>query len=442
MTNDLSKGSIFKNLIYFSLPYLMSCFLQNFYGLCDVFITGQYNGSATISAVTNGSQIMHMITVIIVGLAMGTTVMISQSVGSGDKKKVSSFIGNSATLFISFSIIVTVILLLCMDGIINVMHIPFEAISDAKEYLTICFIGIPVITAYNILSCVFRGLGDSKSPMYFVAVACVINVVLDYIFIGLMEKGATGAALATVLAQTISVVFALFYAKVKNKITLSKSDFVPDFIVFKKILQIGLPVSLQDGLIQVSFIIISIIANSRGVVISTSVGIVEKIICFLFLIPSAMLSSISAIAAQNIGAGKKDRAVEVLKLGTLIAIGFGIIFAVICQLASTEIIDLFSDDPDVIRLGAQYLRSYVFDCSLAGIHFCFSGFFCAYGKSLISFIHNIISIILVRVPGAYLASIYYPDTLFPMGLAAPLGSLLSALICIGFFIHLRKKQEI
>lgn len=442
MTNDLSKGSIFKNLIYFSLPYLLSCFLQNFYGLCDVFITGQYNGSATISAVTNGSQIMHMITVIIVGLAMGTTVMISQSVGSGDKKKVSSFIGNSATLFISFSIIVTVILLLCMDGIINVMHIPFEAISDAKEYLTICFIGIPVITAYNILSCVFRGLGDSKSPMYFVAVACVINVVLDYIFIGLMEKGATGAALATVLAQTISVVFALFYAKVKNKITLSKSDFVPDFIVFKKILQIGLPVSLQDGLIQVSFIIISIIANNRGVVISTSVGIVEKIICFLFLIPSAMLSSISAIAAQNIGAGKKDRAVEVLKLGTLIAIGFGIIFAVICQLASTEIIDLFSDDPDVIRLGAQYLRSYVFDCSLAGIHFCFSGFFCAYGKSLISFIHNIISIILVRVPGAYLASIYYPDTLFPMGLAAPLGSLLSALICIGFFIHLRKKQEI
>ena len=442
MTNDLSKGSIFKNLICFSLPYLLSCFLQNFYGLCDVFITGQYNGSATISAVTNGSQIMHMITVIIVGLAMGTTVMISQSVGSGDNKKVSSFIGNSATLFMSFSIILTVILLLCMNGIISIMHIPTEAISEAKEYLTICFIGIPVITAYNILSCVFRGLGDSKSPMYFVSVACVINVVLDYIFIGLMGKGATGAALATVLAQTASVVFALFYAIIKNKITLSKSDFIPDFIILKRILQIGLPVSLQDGLIQVSFIIISIIANSRGVAISTSVGIVEKIICFLFLIPSAMLSSISAIAAQNIGAGKKDRAIEVLKLGTIIAISFGIVFAIICQLASTEIIDLFSDDPDVIRLGAQYLRSYVFDCSLAGIHFCFSGFFCACGKSLISFIHNIISIILVRVPGAYLASIYYPDTLFPMGLAAPLGSLLSALICIGFFIHLRRKQEI
>lgn len=443
MTKDLTKGSVLKNLIYFSLPYLLSCFLQTFYGMADLFIAGQFNGADTITAVSTGSQIMHMITVIIVGLAMGTTVMISQAVGGNHKEQIQKVIGNSISLFMLVALVMTGLLLLCTDGIITVMSVPGEAVAQAKVYLIICFTGIPFITAYNIISCILRGLGDSRTPMYFISIACVVNILTDYILMGPFHMGAAGAALGTVLSQTISVICALVYLRKKDMgIHILKHDLKPERSIIRRLVQIGVPISLQDGLIQVSFIIITIIANGRGVIIAASVGIVEKIIGFLFLIPSAMLSSISAIAAQNIGAGKQRRARQTLGYGICITVVCGLIFSVICQLVPESVIGLFSDETDVIRLGADYLRSYVFDCAIAGIHFCFSGFFCAHGRSLISFIHNISSIVLVRVPGAYLASKYYPDTLFEMGLAAPLGSLLSAIICVCFYVYLYRKKQI
>lgn len=443
MTKDLTKGSVLKNLIYFSLPYLLSCFLQTFYGMADLFIAGQFNGADTITAISTGSQIMHMITVIIVGLAMGTTVMISQAVGGNHKEQIQKVIGNSISLFMLVALAMTGLLLLCTDGIITIMSVPGEAVAQAKVYLIICFTGIPFITAYNIISCILRGLGDSRTPMYFISIACVVNILTDYILMGPFHMGAAGAALGTVLSQTISVICALVYLRKKDtEIHILKRDLKPDSSIIRRLVQIGIPISLQDGLIQVSFIIITIIANGRGVIIAASVGIVEKIIGFLFLIPSAMLSSISAIAAQNIGAEKQRRARQTLGYGICIVLVCGLIFSVICQIIPESIVGLFSDETDVIRLGADYLRSYVFDCAIAGIHFCFSGFFCAHGRSLISFIHNISSIVLVRVPGAYLASKYYPDTLFEMGLAAPLGSLLSAIICVCFYVYLYRKKQI
>lgn len=444
MEKDLTSGSVFKNLIFFSLPYLLSCFLQTFYGMADLFITGQFNGADSISAVANGSQIMHMITVIIIGLAMGSTVMISQAVGGKNPDRAAKVIGNTITLFMAVSIVMTVLLFVFINSIISIMNIPEPSISQTKDYLILCFAGIPFITAYNIISCIFRGIGDTKSPMYFIAVACVVNIVLDYIFIGGLGMGASGAALATIISQTVSVIVAgVAILKKKNLgISLRKKDLIPDSQTMKNVVGIGVPVALQDGFIQVSFIVITIIANNRGVVIAASVGIVEKIIGFLFLIPSAMLSSVSALSAQNIGAGQDKRAVSTLKYGIMISVICGMFFAVICQFISGPIINLFSDDAEVVRMGSQYLRTYVLDCAIAGVHFCFSGFFCAYGRSIIPFIHNIISIMLLRIPGSYLASKYFPDSLFEMGLAAPLGSLLSALICVCVYIYLRNHNKL
>lgn len=448
MKRDLTSGSIFKNLIYFSLPYLLSCFLQTFYGLADLFIAGQYNGADTISAVSNGSQIMHMITVIIVGLAMGSTVLISQAVGSNNNERASNIIGNTISLFMIVSLAMTALLLLLTDAIISLMSVPDAAVRDTKMYITICFAGIPLITAYNIISCIFRGIGDTKSPMYFVAVACVVNIILDYIFIGGFSMGAAGAALGTVISQTVSVIVAAVTIAKKNVgIKITRESLKLDRQTLANILKIGIPVSLQDGLIQISFIIITIIANSRGVIIAASVGIVEKIIGFLFLVPSAMMSAVSAISAQNAGADKHDRARTTLKYGALISVTVGLFFAILCQFISEPLIDLFLNDntenvSEVIRMGGQYLRSYAFDCAIAGIHFCFSGYFCAYGKSLISFIHNILSIILLRIPGAYFASKMFPDSLFEMGLAAPAGSLFSALICIFVYVYLQNKNKL
>ena len=441
MTKNLTEGSILKNIVLFSLPYLLSYFLQTLYGMADLFLAGQFNGAAVISAVSIGSQVMHMFTVIIVGLAMGGTVLIGQAVGAKDTKRASKIIGNTVTFFLIFSAVVTVILLLCCRRIVSLIQTPPESVEQTVLYLRICFIGIPFIVAYNVIASIFRGMGDSKSPMIFVIIACTLNIILDYIFMGVLGLKAEGAAVATVIAQAVSVIISLIAIVRSKSFKLSKDDFKLQQDSLGAILKIGVPVACQDGFIQISFMVITVIANRRGVDVAAAVGIVEKIICFLFLIPSSMLSSISAIAAQNIGAGYHDRARHTLYAGTAIAVGIGAIFAVAFQFISYPVIKLFTREEIVVVLGTQYLKSYVTDCVLAAIHFCFSGYFCAMGKSIISFIHNVASIILIRIPGAWLASKLWPETLFPMGCAAPLGSLLSAIICVVAYLWLRKKEQ-
>ena len=434
MERNLTSGSVLKNIAYFSLPYLLSYFLQTLYGMADLFIIGQFEGVACTTAVSIGSQVMHMITVMIVGLAMGSTVTIAQAIGARDKKSASRTIGNTVTLFMAVAVGLMVLLLLLVHPIVSVMSTPSEAVNGTVAYLTVCFIGIPCITAYNIISSIFRGLGDSKSPMYFIAIACVVNIGLDYLFMGYFHLGPVGAALGTTLSQLVSVIIALIVILKKDTgISLSQKDFRPDHASMQKILTIGIPVALQDGFIQIAFIVITIIANGRGLDTAAAVGIVEKIISFLFLVPSSMLSTVSALCAQNIGAKKHDRASKTLRYGIMIAVGFGIIVSIVIQFIAEPVISLFTTDATVIVLGRQYIRGYIFDCIFAGIHFCFSGYFCAYGKSGFSFLHNIVSILFVRIPGVYLTSLWFPATLFPMGIATACGSLLSVIICLVVF---------
>lgn len=426
---------MFGNLIRFSLPYLFSYFLQTLYGMADLFIIGQFEGVASTTAVSVGSQVMHMLTVMIVGLAMGTTVCIGQAVGAGDKKQTARNVGNTIVLFMTVSAVLTLLLLTVVSPIVSIMSTPAEAVDGAVAYLTVCFIGIPFITAYNIISSIFRGMGDSKSPMWFIAIACAANIVLDYVFIGIFRLGAVGAALGTTLSQAISVVLSLIVILTRRLIVIEKDDLKPRREVMGKILKIGVPVAFQDGLIQIAFIVITVIANRRGLNDAAAVGIVEKIIGFVFLIPSSMLSAVSALGAQNIGAGKPERAKKTLGYAILLTAGFGLAVSIIAQFASESVVSLFTDKnasggAEVILLGGQYLRGYIWDSIFAGIHFSFSGYFCAVGKSGLSFLHNIIAIIVVRIPGAYLTSTLFPSTLFPMGLATAAGSMLSAVICV------------
>ena len=380
-----------------------------------------------------------MLTVMIVGLAMGTTVSIGQAVGAGDKRKTSHFVGNTVTLFMAVSVTLTIVLLLLVDPIVSVMSTPAQAVEGTAAYLTVCFIGIPFITAYNIISSVFRGMGDSKTPMYFIAIACVVNIALDYLFMGAMHFGPTGAALGTTLSQAISVIVAFAFIRKKRSITIERSDLKPSRASMGKLLSIGVPVAMQDGLIQIAFIIITVIANRRGLNDAAAVGIVEKIMSFLFLVPSSMLSAVSALGAQNIGANKPERAIKTLRYAIIITVSFGLIVAVSTQFVADQIVALFTDDAKAIRLGGQYFRGYIWDCMFAGIHFSFSGYFCAIGKSGLSFLHNILAVTLVRVPGAYLTSKLFPATLFPMGLATAGGSLLSVTVCLIAFVILRHK---
>ena len=442
MEKNLTEGSIFKNILIFSLPFLLSYFLQTLYGMADLFIAGQFNGADVISAVAIGSQVMHMLTVMIVGLAMGSTIMIGQAVGAKNSKQASKVVGNTIILFSVVSVLITIILVILVKSIVILISVPVESVNETINYLRICFLGIPFIVAYNVISSIYRGMGDSKSPLYFVAVACGINIVLDILFMGLFDMKASGAALATVISQAVSVfvsLFALF--KSKNSIKVTKDDFKVDRNIIGNLLKIGLPVCCQDGFIQISFMIITVIANKRGLEVAAAVGIVEKIITFLFLIPSSMMSTVSTIAAQNIGAKKLQRAEKTLYLGMTLAASIGLFFAMIFQFIANPVVAAFTRDEKVIMLGVQYFKTYVFDCFFAGIHFCFSGYFVARGKSLISFIHNCISIIFFRIPGAYIAAKYWLDSLTPMGLAAPAGSCVSALICIIAFIFLHHSDK-
>lgn len=442
MERDLTTGNVFRTVVFFSMPYLLSYLLQTLYGLADMFIIGKFGTVSSTTAVSIGSQIMHMLTVMIVGLAVGATVMIGRSVGARKSQETAKYIGNTVTLFLSVSIVLMVILVIFVRPIVQIMSTPTEAVEGTVHYLTICFIGIPFIVAYNVISSILRGMGDSKSPMYFIAIACVINIILDFIFIGGLRLDAAGAALGTTISQAMSVVIALIVLyRGKLQVSLGKKDFKPKKKEMGEILKVGVPVALQDGFIQISFIAITIFVNRRGLTDAAAVGIVEKIISILFLMPSSMMSTVSALAAQNIGAGKYDRAKQVLKYALLITETYGVIVVILTQIFAVPMVGLFTKDAAVALSGSGYLRSYSFDCIIAGVHFCMGGYFYASGLSIVSFVHNVISILAARIPLSYFAAIHFKNTLFPMGCAAPIGSLISVFICVGVYIWMQKKEQ-
>lgn len=441
MQNTFARESVLKNVLRFSLPYLLSYFLQTLYGMADLLIIGQFDGVAGTTAVSIGSQVMHMVTVMLVGLAMGITVGIGHA--RPVRAKTAARAAPSATAQCC-SWCSRRRWRRCWRGwwtLTAIMSTPAEAVAGTRAYLTICFIGIPCITAYNIIAAIYRGLGDSKSPMYFIAVACAANIVLDLVFMGTLGMGPVGAALGTTLSQAISVVVSLaaILKRGLDGVQLQKSDFRPRRAIIGRILRVGVPVAMQDGLIQISFLIITVIANRRGLTDAAAVGVVEKFISFVFLVPSSMLSTVSALGAQEVGAGRHDRASATLRYGIGITLGFGAVAAVLVQFIAPSVVGLFTADAAVIAAGAWYLRGYIFDCFFAGVHFSFSGYFCAYGRSELSFIHNILSIVLVRVPGAYLTSKLFPDNLLPMGLATACGSLLSVIVCLVMYTVLKRK---
>lgn len=250
MEKNLTTGSVPKRILLFSLPYLLSYFLQTLYGMADLFIIGQYEGVASTTAVSVGSQVMHMLTVVLVGLAMGSTVAIGQAVGGGKRQKTAACVGNTVTLFMSLSLVLTAVLLVLARPIVSLISTPQDAVAGAVSYLSVCFAGIPFIVAYNILSSIFRGMGDSKSPMYFIAIACVVNIALDYLFMGAMGMGPVGAALGTTLAQAVSVAVSLVMMRRRQRgLRITRQDLKPRRAIMGQILKIGVPVALQDGFI-------------------------------------------------------------------------------------------------------------------------------------------------------------------------------------------------
>ena len=434
MERNLTTGNVLRTIAIFAAPYMLSYFLQMLYGMADLFIIGRYGGAAGLTAVANGAQTLYIVTVVLVGLAMGTTVTVGHAIGARRLDRAELAIGNTVTFFMRLSLVLTIVLLALKGAIVQAIGTPAEAVAGTNAYLGVCFLGIPFIAAYNILSAIFRGLGDSRSPMYFIGIACIINILLDLLFIGSLGMGPVGAALGTVIAQTSSVAIALVSLRFRQTgIELRPRHFRPRKKLLLSILKIGIPVAVQDGCIQIAFMFITVIANHRGLIDAAAVGLVEKMISFMFIVPSSMGATVSALTAQNVGAGKSERARSVLRYCMCATVLYGFVITLIVEVAAPAMVGFFTTDPAVATAGAGYIRSYIFDAIFAGIHICFTGFFTAYGKSYIGFIHNITAVALVRVPGAYFLSELYPASLFPMGLASPAGSILSAVVCLVAF---------
>ncbi|EKY28446.1 MATE family efflux transporter [Clostridium celatum] len=441
--SNLTKGKISTTLLKFAIPVLFASLLQALYGAADLFVVGQFSDSAAVSAVAIGSQVMQTITGIILGISMGGTVLIGRRIGEKNAEGTAKAIGSLSILFILFAIILTPLMFLATNSAISLMHTPLEAISFTRQYIIICSLGIPFIIGYNAVSGIFRGLGDSKTPVYFVLIACIVNIIVDVVLVGVLKFGAIGAAIATISSQAISFIISLIYMIKKGfSFEINKKHFKLDKESVKYILIVGFPLALQDALVNISFLIITAVINTMGLVASAAVGVVEKIIIFAMLPPTAFGSTVSAMTAQNIGAGEIKRAKTVLRYGIIYSLIFGVLAMIYSQLYPETLTSIFSNDINVVKVAGEYLKSFSIDCIMVSFVFCMNGYFSGQGKSTISLIHSLIATFGFRIPLTYFISRIDGATLYELGLAAPISTFVSIIICFGYFYWQNRKEKL
>ena len=437
---DLTQGSVPKVLLRFAMPFLIANVLQALYGGADLFVVGQYDDAASVAGVAIGSQVMQTITGIILGLTTGTTILIAMGTGAKDDRKVAATIGTSVYFFTVTGIILTLVMVLLHRPIAELMHTPEEAMADTLHYILICSAGIPFIMGYNVVCGILRGLGDSKSPLYFVGLACIINIGADFLLVGGFGMRAAGAAIATVLSQGISFLTALWFLHRRGfHFEFTRRDIRFHKDLSRRIVTLGAPIALQDALINVSFLIITVIVNQMGVIASASLGVVEKIIIFAMLPPTAMAAAVATMTAQNYGAGLIQRMSRCLYSGIGISLVFGVSVCVYSQFLPETLTGIFTNDPAVIEMAAGYLRGYSIDCVMVSFVFCINSYFSGQGNSWFPMIHSMIATFLFRIPLSYLCGKVDPTDLVLMGYAPPLSTLVSLLICFWYLKRNKRK---
>ena len=432
---SLTSGPVFSRLMGFVIPYLLTSVLQVLYGVVDTYTIGIYTVPASISAVANGSKIATMVTVVVMGLSTGATVLIGRTVGEQDAKGAASAVGSTILLFSLFAVVITPLMLWLTPTLIRWVQTPEAAVRAARSYVLICSCGLPFIIAYNLICGILRAIGDSKTPVIFVAIACALNVGLDFLMVGALRMGTAGAAIATVASQSVSSICGVCYLlRHRLPFPMSARDLRGRRSDLAEILRVGSPVAVQNGCMHICFIILAAIANRRGVVDSAGVGVVETVINAVFLVPYAFEAASVTMTAQNLGAGKPERIRAVVGYSVLVGSVFGGLVLLACNLWGSGMIRIFTKDAAVILAGAGYLRTYSIDTMLAGISFPVGGYLCGKGRSGVVFVQNMMAIGLVRLPVAYLMSAKFPDTMLYMGLSSPGGSLFSILFFLCYLL--------
>lgn len=433
---NLSEGSVVKQLILFSLPVLLSNLIQSLYSTVDMLVVGQFSGAEAMSAVNIGGQVSFLITNMVFGLSVGATVLVGQYMGADDRKLVKKTI---ATLFLSLfvaSLIITATTIYFQTPLLKLIKTPPESFGQAKSYFFISMLGTIFIFGYNALSAVMRGLGDSKNPLIFVSIACGVNIILDIVFVAIFQMGASGAAIATVISQAFSMLLCIAYLKKHNFIFDFKLASFKDasFNQLKLILKIGIPTSVQNVATSTSFLFLTALVNSLGVMASAAVGAVGKLNGFAILPGVAMSTSVSAMAAQNIGAGKYKRASQTMFIGMTIATAISALIFAIVAIFPEMCIGMFSQDPELITCGVEYMKAFKYDYFLAPLCFCFNGLFIGSGHTTFSLFNGIMSSLLFRIPASFIFGMTLKMGLYGVGLGAPIASAVSLIFGIIFYL--------
>lgn len=440
-TQNFTKGNILTSLVRFALPVLAALFLQTMYGAVDMLVVGRFATAADVSAVSTGSWLMQLITSFVVGIAMGTTVLLGRRLGEGKPEEAGKIIGSSIVLFAIIGVVITFFMELCAVPVAQIMRTPIEAFDATVLYVRICSAGSVFIVAYNVLGSIFRGIGDSRMPLVTVAIACVFNIAGDFLLVGVFGMATAGAAIATVLAQALSVIISvLIIRRQKLPFTFRRTDIVFDRKRMGSVFRLGLPIAFQDLLVSISFLAITAIVNSLGVIPSAGVGVAEKLCGFIMLVPSAFNQSMSAFVAQNMGAGRMDRAKRALLCGIGMSLMVGVFMAWLSFFHGDLLAGLFARDEAVIAAAADYLKAYAIDCLLVSVMFCMIGYFNGCGKTLFVMLQGIAGAFGVRIPVSLIMSRIKPVSLFKVGLATPCSSVVQIILCVGYFLLLSRRK--
>ncbi len=439
-TADFTQGSILKKLCRFMLPVLGALILQAAYGAVDLLVVGRFGSTSGLSAVSTGSQVLNLVTFVVTQLAMGVTVLIARYIGEKREKEIGAVLGGAAVVFTILAGCLFVLLVLFARPISVLMQAPQEALALTASYVRICGCGILFIVAYNVLSAVFRGLGDSRSPLLFVLVACLVNVAGDLVLVAGLHLDAAGAALATVLAQAVSVGCALAILRRKKlPFTFRKSN-VRLNEQCRRFLAIGLPLALQEFLTQLSFLALCAFVNRLGLAASSGYGVASKIVSFVMLVPSALMQSMASFVAQNIGAGNVKRAKKSMFTGIAVGVAFGIVMFALVLRKGDVLAGLFSTDAEVVRRGFEYLRGFAPETIVTAVLFSMIGYFNGSNQTLWVMIQGLIQTLLVRLPLAYYMSIQPNASLTKIGMSAPVATVVGIVLNIGCFLYLNRRD--
>ncbi|WP_173558826.1 MATE family efflux transporter [Eubacterium pyruvativorans] len=439
---DFTTGKIVAPLLKFAGPVLLALFLQAMYGAVDLLVVGKFSSSADVSAVSTGSQIMMTITNLISSLCMGMTVLLGHRLGEKKTEECGRIVGSGLLLFFSLGILLSILIPSFSVKLAEIMHAPEEAFDLTAWYLRICGAASVIIIVYNLIGGIFRGIGDSNTPLVTVLIACIANIAGDLLLVAFFHMGTRGAAIATVAAQLISVLISCArISKMTLPFPLRFRNVRWDGGIIRNILSLGTPIALQDLLVSISFLVIMAIVNSIGLTESAGVGVAEKVCAFIMLVPSAFMQSMSAFVAQNRGAGQTDRAFQGFRSAVAISFVFGVVMFYTAFFHGDLLSGIFAKDAPVIAASADYLKAYGIDCLLTCFLFCFVGFYNGMGKTNFVMVQGILGAFAVRVPVSYLMSRWNPVSLFHIGLATPCSTILQITLCCSYLISLLRKQN-